>query len=399
MSSSGTQTASPAKHMSSDAVVSTPRKRRRRAPAAGPSEDCFACLKRGKQCDRRRPYCSQCLDLGKACSGYRTTLTWGVGVASRGKLRGQSLPVASQRSTIQRDVAAATKTPKTPHTGSRGQSGRTIGADSARVPQGTPSPNVCAAPQDYLQFGLDSPPCPTARMECLATASEKLGFRHSQSAKFTRFHPHRRPLQTLHTALPVAHGAVDFSLPATPPSVGAYSDEFNSPIALPLSPMEFHFGPSHPPVFVDDSYPLCPTETSHFWEVSYPSFPIPDAMSSSISSDQSARDFPEAGTVPEAFAGEMHFSTGAYLEPGFEYLPARGTYLRKAWKGKSLIPCQMEFPASRIFPVFPQLRASYAQSTYPPATASAALVAVPILCALSSEKARQVTQFWNMRTR
>lgn len=31
--------------------------------------------------------------MGRECSGYKTTLTWGVGVASRGKLRGQKLPV------------------------------------------------------------------------------------------------------------------------------------------------------------------------------------------------------------------------------------------------------------------------------------------------------------------
>ncbi len=70
------------------------RKRRRRAPASGALEDCFACSKRNSKCDRRRPYCSQCLEVGKECSGYKTQLTWGVGVASRGKLRGLSLPVA-----------------------------------------------------------------------------------------------------------------------------------------------------------------------------------------------------------------------------------------------------------------------------------------------------------------
>ena len=70
------------------------RKRRRRAPASGASDDCFACVKRNTKCDRRRPYCSQCLEVGKECSGYKTQLTWGVGVASRGKLRGLSLPVA-----------------------------------------------------------------------------------------------------------------------------------------------------------------------------------------------------------------------------------------------------------------------------------------------------------------
>ena len=70
------------------------RKRRRRAPAGGAADDCFTCIKRNVKCDRRRPYCSQCLEVGNECSGYKTQLTWGVGVASRGKLRGLSLPIA-----------------------------------------------------------------------------------------------------------------------------------------------------------------------------------------------------------------------------------------------------------------------------------------------------------------
>ncbi|ODA79855.1 hypothetical protein RJ55_05452 [Drechmeria coniospora] len=74
--------------------TATVRKRRRRAPAGGASDDCFTCSKRNVKCDRRRPYCSQCLEIGNECSGYKTQLTWGVGVASRGKLRGLSLPIA-----------------------------------------------------------------------------------------------------------------------------------------------------------------------------------------------------------------------------------------------------------------------------------------------------------------
>lgn len=75
----------------------SPRKRRRRAPATGAADDCFACQERQSKCDRRRPYCKQCLDVGKDCSGYKTALTWGVGVASRGKLRGLALPIAESR--------------------------------------------------------------------------------------------------------------------------------------------------------------------------------------------------------------------------------------------------------------------------------------------------------------
>ncbi|KAI1329099.1 fungal-specific transcription factor domain-containing protein [Xylariaceae sp. FL0255] len=93
------------------------RKRRRRAPAGGAADDCFACIKRNSKCDRRRPYCSQCLEIGNECSGYKTQLTWGVGVASRGKLRGLSLPIAKAppvapvtKKSITRARAASTAT-------------------------------------------------------------------------------------------------------------------------------------------------------------------------------------------------------------------------------------------------------------------------------------------------
>ncbi|RYP72151.1 hypothetical protein DL771_004385 [Monosporascus sp. 5C6A] len=83
---------SPQQNPTKDAQAA--RKRRRRAPAGGAADDCFTCIKKNTKCDRRRPYCSQCLEIGNECSGYKTQLTWGVGVASRGKLRGLSLPVA-----------------------------------------------------------------------------------------------------------------------------------------------------------------------------------------------------------------------------------------------------------------------------------------------------------------
>lgn len=85
-------------------------------PASGAAEDCSGCRKRGIQCDRRRPYCSQCLDNSTDCPGYRTTLTWGVGVASRGKLRGLSLPVANASAATSPPSASSTSrpTPKQP---------------------------------------------------------------------------------------------------------------------------------------------------------------------------------------------------------------------------------------------------------------------------------------------
>ncbi|KAE8384914.1 fungal-specific transcription factor domain-containing protein [Aspergillus alliaceus] len=82
---------------STSAGDQAPRKRRKRTVVTGAAEDCFTCARQGFPCDRRRPFCSQCLDHGRECSGYKTKLTWGVGVASRGKLRGLSLPVTGSQ--------------------------------------------------------------------------------------------------------------------------------------------------------------------------------------------------------------------------------------------------------------------------------------------------------------
>lgn len=86
-----------------------PKKRARRAPAAGAANDCFTCQERQMKCDRGRPYCSQCLEHDKTCSGYKTPLTWNIGVASRGKLRGLALPIATSEKVSRRSVARGRK--------------------------------------------------------------------------------------------------------------------------------------------------------------------------------------------------------------------------------------------------------------------------------------------------
>lgn len=83
--------------------------------AAGATDDCFACKRSKAACDRRRPYCTQCIQLDKECSGYKTTLTWGLGVASRGKLRGLSLPVARKRSASSATSAVHTASHSSSH--------------------------------------------------------------------------------------------------------------------------------------------------------------------------------------------------------------------------------------------------------------------------------------------
>jgi hypothetical protein len=126
------------------------RKRRRRAPASGASDDCFACTKRNTKCDRRRPYCSQCLEVGKECSGYKTQLTWGVGVASRGKLRGLSLPVARS--------APAPKSPPKTRPRAISTASRTRSSDDVKVKLESPAsvPNNPLTTYDFVNMAPHS---------------------------------------------------------------------------------------------------------------------------------------------------------------------------------------------------------------------------------------------------
>ena len=85
------------------------KKRGRRTLNTGAANDCFACQELHVRCDRRRPYCTQCLEHGKKCSGYKTALTWNVGVASRGKLRGLALPIVTSERTSRRSITKGRK--------------------------------------------------------------------------------------------------------------------------------------------------------------------------------------------------------------------------------------------------------------------------------------------------
>jgi len=59
------------------------------------STDCRVCNRRRIKCDRRVPTCSKCEKRGLTCSGYGVLLKWDQGVASRGKLKGRSIPISA----------------------------------------------------------------------------------------------------------------------------------------------------------------------------------------------------------------------------------------------------------------------------------------------------------------
>lgn len=69
-------------------------------PAPGPGtgkakrskHGCRTCRRRRKKCDETRPTCLGCRKLGIECEGYERPLIWGNGIASRGKLKGATVP-------------------------------------------------------------------------------------------------------------------------------------------------------------------------------------------------------------------------------------------------------------------------------------------------------------------
>ncbi|KAF2190608.1 hypothetical protein K469DRAFT_747065 [Zopfia rhizophila CBS 207.26] len=347
MSSSATQAAEAQKPDNKNTSSATPRKRRRRAPATGASEDCFACRKRQIKCDRRRPYCGQCIEMGKECSGYRTTLTWGVGVASRGKLRGMSLPVAkspTQTTASTRDSKTQASSTTTTSTSSAQQGAtklETRGSVDFGVhsPTSPTSPNMYSAPQEYLHLGPTSPipiPSPTTPMGFHVPGyGEHVDAYHPHSSKLRRSYIHRGPLQRLHTSLAVPFEETGLS--ASTASLSAYSDsDFPSPGEFPHTPDDFPFAESLPPyqsLIFHNQTPMSSTENLHYHDAPR-SFPIADDVSSSISSDQSVQDFAEVSpgqqgmgppSFPDVFIeGEMGSSVNGLSQPGYAYLPTEG---------------------------------------------------------------------------
>ncbi|KAI1435924.1 fungal-specific transcription factor domain-containing protein [Xylaria sp. CBS 124048] len=192
------------------------RKRRRRATAGGAADDCFACIRRNTKCDRRRPYCSQCLELGNDCSGYKTQLTWGVGVASRGKLRGLSLPIAKAppvapvpKKTTTRTRASTTSTTSTASNASNASTTASASASQWRHPEeplrrphqqrdgieigmhhGAPVPNASYGPYpDYPRFTQAEQPVPVSHTAWAGIPAYAGHMHHQDHSRYHKGHP------------------------------------------------------------------------------------------------------------------------------------------------------------------------------------------------------------------
>ena len=282
------------------ACDAAPRKRRRRAPASGAADDCFACHKRNVKCDRRRPYCSPCLEIGNDCSGYKTQLTWGVGVASRGKLRGLSLPVAKS--------APAVKSP--PRTYSRPRAASTInrmvadghhGDDEIEVKMEGEIPRLTSpyTSYDFVHMNPKSPnllhsPDPNTDW---SPSQEHL---HVGSATPTEAHGH--PLRhSLHRLQPPMIRYGEDLLSPSSVSLSAYSDADYSPIAqpyhvedVPYLNHQMNIYDSYPQNSSIDHSPLYGTSGDHRGPTSCPDLFYQNSdVSSSLSSHPALFDVAE----------------------------------------------------------------------------------------------------------
>lgn len=177
-------------------TATAPRKRRKRTTTGGAPDDCFACAQNGVKCDRRRPYCSQCLDRGKDCSGYKTTLTWGVGVASRGKLRGRALPVSDGQSTAsslkERRHSAFKTSPRPSHR--RASPVKAVPVVPSSVPEAEPTA-LYDTTQHWPATAIQQPDLPNDVRSMLPSHDHVFGL-NGPSAMLQRpvdAHPHQIP--------------------------------------------------------------------------------------------------------------------------------------------------------------------------------------------------------------
>lgn len=215
---------------------------------------------------------SQCLEIGKDCSGYRTTLTWGVGVASRGKLRGLSLPIANSQKAAQSPCCEKPTPLPTPAKQSMPSPPRpteqAVIVKTEQLPlRSNYSPSRTPSHAGFVSdaFPGASPiPIPSSRA---APTWDSPSFRtpveayNSFSAKPNRIQARPRSLSRMNSSNGYAFGGIPyddpiFSAPSTA-SVSTFSErsEFPSPHELPRTPEQVSLSDPVIGSFGDQHYP------------------------------------------------------------------------------------------------------------------------------------------------
>jgi len=189
--------------------------------------------------------------MGKDCSGYKTTLTWGVGVASRGKLRGLSLPVANSTQKANQDSTDSktqdSNTENDKSTSKRRHSEGTMKSEDTSYYYSlstSPDPSMSPMPSSFQSSApIPIPHVPSQGWHIPNYHESFDGFgsppakahRHSVSGAV----PGRpAPLQCMGAFSPSSFDESLFSAPSTG-SVGTFSEsDFPSPNELPPTPEE-----------------------------------------------------------------------------------------------------------------------------------------------------------------
>ncbi|PSS18813.1 hypothetical protein M430DRAFT_244204 [Amorphotheca resinae ATCC 22711] len=308
-------------------TVPPQRKRRRRAPASGASDDCFTCTKRNTKCDRRRPYCSPCLEIGKECSGYKTQLTWGVGVASRGKLRGLSLPVARSAPAPKSPTATRPRAITTTTTAARTR--EAANAADAKIkmesPASLPGSNPFTTTYDFVNMA----PQGLAQNSSMHQVPEwNMAVPHDYPLH-QDYHQnpmnHRRQVPQLHRLHTLSLGRAETlaGLSSSLDSMSAYAEsDYASPLSQSFQDNEIPFLHSPVPMY---SYPSRNSNTGSpvagmMGDARGPtSCPDPfyaqSEMSSSISSHQNLYDITESRHHQPSPAGNEIFYDDEMLGP------------------------------------------------------------------------------------
>lgn len=222
------------------------------------------------KCDRKRPYCGPCLEVGTECSGYRTQLTWGVGVASRGKLRGMSLPISLDTSIAEKKSGGIKKksvdatTPRTPVARTRSSFSEQSEASELGTSVGTET----SASTGFEYGSVDSSSGPLSPTSTLPTPTAPRAINHA----------HRHSMHIRSNTSSPFNADVASSLPSLPqipqqhkqnrlrphsihfqnPSYNFSTSASSVPSPLPMSPMsEFE-----PVLGIHTPYSLSPANSS-----------------------------------------------------------------------------------------------------------------------------------------
>lgn len=223
-----------------------PRKRRRRTAAGGATDDCFTCRKRSVKCDRKRPYCTQCIEIGKECSGYKTTLTWGVGVASRGKLRGMTCPVSSgaddNTASAVVDVGARKRRKSSVSVAKKDSPDGNAPTDAAAAMSSSNALPI-SAPTPLTSQSLPTLPIPVPQRQPspwqIPGFQEQLQSRRGQHERDGSLN--LPPLQRIQTTQNSQYGSIGVPGSAMS-SIGSYAEtEYHSPLEYPHTPASLPF--------------------------------------------------------------------------------------------------------------------------------------------------------------